>query len=73
MLIRTDPPLLHIGDAAYNLETLRSGRTNGRILGRPADADPEQSRRTLGRLQELEARLGARVLPSHDPEAWAAL
>jgi len=73
VLIRTDPPLLHIGDAAYNLETLRSGHTNGRLLGRPADADPGQSRRTLDRIQELAARLGAQVLPAHDPGAWAAL
>jgi len=71
VLIRTNPPTLHIGDAAYTLDALDGGSGNGALLGRPVDADPELARQSLDRLAGLASRLGARVLPSHDPAAWS--
>lgn len=73
VLLRTDPPLLHMGDAAYTLDTVEAGGSNGRLLGRQIDADPTLARRSLDRIGGLAARLGARLLPAHDPNAWADL
>ena len=73
VLIRTDPPLLHIGDAAYTVGNLEKGVTNGRLLGLPVDRDPTAARRTLDAIGELAERTGARLLPAHDTKAWAAL
>lgn len=79
VLVRTDPPLLYLGDAAYSLGGLRDGVPNGRLHGLPADLDRRQSVRTLAAIAGLEARMGGpgpgklRLLPAHDAAEWQAL
>lgn len=73
VLVRTAPPLLYLGDASYTLAGLRAGARNGKLYGQPSDMDPDQARRTLDAIQELETALGLTLLPAHDADAWAAL
>ncbi len=73
VLLRTNPPLMYLGDASYTLAGLRAGATNGKLYGQAADQDRDRARRTLDGIQELEARLNLNLLPAHDTDAWQAL
>ena len=73
VLIRTEPATLYLGDASYTLAGLRAGVGNGKLYGQHSDLDPDQARRTLDAIQDLEARLNLSLLPAHDADAWQAL
>ena len=73
VLIRSDPPMLYLGDAAYTLAGLRAGSPNGKLYGQAADSDSDRARRTLDSIQSLEAKLDLDLLPAHDTDAWRAL
>lgn len=61
------PPLLLIGDLAYEVDALLGDRLPG--LG-----DPAELRSSYAKVRELKARLPDLViLPSHDPAAGTAL
>lgn len=63
--------VLLCGDAAWNLQQVRSVRPRAPLPGRLVDSDPDEALHVLHRLKAASAQV--EIVPSHDPQAVRAV